>query len=330
MPKREMHIGEVRKSFADVLAEVEGGTRVLLRRYKAAAAAIVPLSDYLALSRLDAHYASSRTLQEGAMQRIVITNISGGEGKSTLARELAYLLQHRGYRVALVDSDPQASLTKSLGLHDQAGHAAFQAEYTILPVFQTEDHPSLGDPLEVGGVSIWVSNDHLLNADPLISGDLSKQGHLREAIDRLEGQFDFVLIDTKPGITPLLNAAVAAADHIVVPVSGDKGMENLNKLARLIKAAEGFSPNIKVRLFVPNRQRAQTVLSKVVMEDLKDYEKIAAISEPIRDSIKVGEAYRMRQPLIAYAPGAEVTRDFQRVLENLLLVLGISQLETTV
>lgn len=269
MPDDELKMAELRENMADVIKQVTGGKRVLIRRYNGITAALVPVSDYLTLDRLDQQRRTRP--QENTMKRIVLTNISGGEGKTTLARELAYQLHAFGHRVALIDTDPQASLTKSLGLHDEASSAAFLPEHTILNVFMVDEHPRLGVPLQVAGVDIWPSNDHLLKVDSEIASDLSKQGNLREAADQLEGQYDYLIIDTKPGITPLLNAAVAAADHIVVPVSGEKGMENLQKLSRLIKAAEGFSPNIQVSLFVPNRQRAQTVLSRAVLEDLQDF-----------------------------------------------------------
>lgn len=255
------------------------------------------------------------------MQRIVVTNISGGEGKSTIAREVAYSLAARGQRVALLDTDPQASLTKSLGLHDDAASPAFLPESTVLSAFESETDPRLHPPLTVAGVDVWASNDHLYRADNMIASDLSRQGNLREALDHFEGQYDYVILDTKPGITPLLNAAVAAADHIIVPVSGDKGMENLDKLSRLTRAARGFAPHIKVTLFIPNRHRAQTVLSRAVLEDLGAYRQLAPISRSIRDSVVIGEASRMRQPLVRYNPRAEVTRDIQGVVDDLLAAL---------
>ncbi|GAA5533851.1 type II toxin-antitoxin system prevent-host-death family antitoxin [Deinococcus aluminii] len=325
MADRELQVSELRGQLKEIIEQVSGGQRVVVKRYNGPTAALVPLADYLALGRLDAH-ARVTAHSEGHMHRIVITNISGGEGKSTLARETAFELQRRGYRVALIDTDPQASLTKSLGLHDDPASPAFHAEHTVASTFEVDTEPRLGRPLNVNGVDIWVSNDHLYRADTLIASDLSKQGNLREAVDQLEGQYDFLIIDTKPGITPLLNAAVAAADHILVPVSGDKGMENLDKLSRLTRAARGFSPQIKVALFIPNRYRAQTVLSRAVLQDLGDYQQIAPISRPIRDSVVIGEAARLRRPLIAYQPKADVTRDLQDVVDDLLLVLGEAQL----
>ena len=323
MPDAHLKISELRGQLSDALKRVTAGQRIVLERYNGPTAALVPLADYLALTRWDA--SRDALTQESSMtHRVVVTNISGGEGKSTLVREIGFSLSARGYKVALIDSDPQGSLTKSLGLHDQdAPLAAQDPSHSIVGVFEVEDHPRLGSPLSVKGVDVWISCDSLYRADTLIASDLSKQGNLREALDALEGRYDFIVIDTKPGITPLLNAAIAAADHMVVPVSGDKGMENLDKLGRLTRAAKGFSPDIKVTLFVPNRQKANTVLGRQILEDLQAYRTLAPISRPLRDSVVVGEAARMRQPLVSYNPRSEVAQDLEAVVDDLLTVLGL-------
>lgn len=326
-------IRELRSTLADVLNQVELGERVVIEKYNDPVAAIVPMADYLALKRLDAQLHPSTPSKEKRMaHRIVITNISGGEGKSTLTRELAFALSEQGYRVALLDTDPQASLTKTLGLHDLDDGASredlpgFQEDHTIVGVFRKESGEGrLGEPLHVMGVDLWPSNDHLYSADTLISGDLSRLGNLREALDEVADQYDFILIDTKPGITPLLNASVAAADHLIVPISGDKGTENLDKIVRLIKAARGFAPRIGVRMFVPNRVRSTTKVYKELMELMQTYETVAPLSSQIRDSVIVMEAARARKSVVRYRPSSDVAQDIRNVTRDLLVTLGVIQ-----
>ncbi len=340
MSESRLRSAELRVRLAQTLLRVSGGERVLIERYEKPVAALLSMHDYERFKRLEVQRAKETDVNQPSTSspsspafplRLVVTNISGGEGKSTLARELAFLLHARGYRVALIDSDPQASLSKSLGLQEgEFQNAARLAQHTILPVFEVETCPRLGPPLHVRGVDVWVSNDYLYEADVKISGDLSRQGNLREALDHLDQAYDFVLIDTKPGITPLLNASVAAAEHILVPVSGDKGMENLDKLARLMRAARGFSPAIAVAMFIPNRQRLHTGLSRAVLADLQASQQEAGaraipISHPVRDSVVIGEAARMRLPLVHYAPRADVTADLQKVTDQLLTLLDVTQ-----
>ena len=225
---------DLRSSLAEVLGQVERGGRVVVEKYNDPVAAIVPMSDYLTLRRLCATRAHPSDKEPRMAHRIVTSNISGGEGKTSITRELALTLADQGYRVAIIDTDPQGSLTKNLGLHDpvegvaRADLPGYRREHTILSVFDEDTEPRLGPPVQVLGVDVWVSNDALYEVDQRIGADLTKMGNLREAVDHIADRYDFILIDTKPGITPLLNAAVAAADHLIVPISGDKGFENLD------------------------------------------------------------------------------------------------------
>ncbi|ASN83189.1 AAA family ATPase [Deinococcus ficus] len=329
--RSSVKIRSLRSTLAEVLQQVQAGERVVIEKYDAPVAAIIPMKDYLALSRLDAQLKYRKTKETHMAHRIVVTNISGGEGKTTVTRELAFALVELGYRVALMDTDPQASLTKNLGFHDaerladRASLPGFNQEHTVLGVFTAENgEAQLGTPLQAMGVDIWVSNDHLYQADNLIAGDLSRLGNLREALDKVADQYDFILIDTKPGVTPLLNAAVAAADHLLVPVSGDKGTENLDKIVRLIKSARGYSPSIAPLMFVPNRVRSHTNVSKDLLNTIDEYKDFAPTSGTIRDSVIMMEAPNHRKPVVQYRPSSDVAQDIRTVTQDLLRTLGVT------
>lgn len=262
--------------------------------------------------------------------RIVTSNISGGEGKTSITRELALTLAEQGFKVALLDTDPQASLTKNLGLHDpvegqsRADLPGYKREHTILSVFDDDTEPRLGAPVHVLGLDVWVSNDALYEVDQKIGADLTKMGDLREAVDHIADRYDFILIDTKPGITPLLNAAVAAADHLIVPISGDKGFENLDKIVKLVKGARPYAPGLGIRMFVPNRVRNNTNVYKDLLEMIRQYESVAPVSSQIRDSVLMMDAQRARKPLVKHKPTAEITQDVRNVTRDLLIELGMA------
>ncbi|MBZ9714392.1 type II toxin-antitoxin system prevent-host-death family antitoxin [Deinococcus multiflagellatus] len=318
---------DLRAALADVLQRVERGERVLIERYTDPVAALVPLADYQALLRLDAH---PITKEQYMAHRIVVSNISGGEGKTSITRELALTLADQGFKVALIDSDPQGSLTKNLGFHDpvdgleRAELPGYQREHTILSAFENDDQPRLGPPLQIFGVDVWVSNDALYEADQKIGADLTKMGNLREAVDDIAPLYDFILIDTKPGITPLLNAAVSAADHLIVPISGDKGFENLDKIVKLVKGARPYAPGLGIRMFIPNRVRSTTNVYKDMLAMMQEYAAVAPVSSPIRDSVLMMDAQRARKPLVKHKPTADITDDVRRVARDLLRELGVA------
>ena len=326
---------DLRSTLADVLQQVERGERVVVEKYNNPVAAIVPMSDYLALRRLDSQFRHLAHSKEKRMaHRIVTSNISGGEGKTSITRELALTLAEQGFKVAILDTDPQASLTKNLGLHDptpgqpKAELPGYKREHTILSVFDDGTEPRLGEPVHVLGLDVWVANDALYEVDQKIGADLTKMGDLREAVDHIADRYDFILIDTKPGITPLLNAAVAAADHLIVPISGDKGFENLDKIVKLVKGARPYAPGLGIRMFVPNRVRNNTNVYKDLLEMMRQYESVAPISSQIRDSVLMMDAQRARKPLVKHKPTAEITQDVRNVTRDLLIELGVGVPET--
>ncbi|MHA0043591.1 type II toxin-antitoxin system prevent-host-death family antitoxin [Deinococcus sp. PEB2-63] len=320
---------DLRSSLAEVLGQVERGGRVIVEKYNDPVAAIIPMSDYLTLRRLCATRADPSDKEPRMAHRIVTSNISGGEGKTSITRELALTLADQGYRVAIIDTDPQGSLTKNLGLHDpvegvaRADLPGYRREHTILSVFEEDTEPRLGPPVPVIGVDVWVSNDALYEVDQRIGADLTKMGNLREAVDHIAPQYDFILIDTKPGITPLLNAAVAAADHLIVPISGDKGFENLDKIVKLVKGARPYAPGLGVRMFIPNRVRSSTNVYKDLLEMMKQYQSVAPVSSQIRDSVLMMDAQRARRPLVRHKPGSDIAQDIRNVTRDLLNELGV-------
>ena len=268
------------------------------------------------------------------MHVLVVTNLSGGEGKTTIAREVGFALRQLGFRVALIDADPQATLTKSLGLHLASPETAeedlpaMQLGRTIF--FSLADHRTpLPEPLHVQGVDLWPANKSLARADGMLYASEETLGHLRAAVQALD--YDFVLIDTTPVRTALLHAAVAAADGVIVPVSDAKGLENLVELMEVIQAARKFSYNLGIRLFVPNRQKANLNYHKKIQASLQELSQIYPVSPVVGDrSAPLGAAREAGLPVVLHRPGSEVAAEFRAVAVSLLRALGVAMPEVGV
>nr|WP_255449409.1 AAA family ATPase [Deinococcus arboris] len=318
----------MRSHLYTTLEQVSAGQRVVIERHAAPMAALIPMADYWALMM---HRARARRSKEEFMptQRLVIANASGGEGKSTVARELAYSLALLGYKVALFDLDPQASLTKALGLHDDPASPARQEEATVSRVFSRDEPLPLPDPMPVHGVDVWPANDTLNSVDSILNNDFSRASNLREAIDaRLAAMpepYDFVILDTKPQRTNFLTASVAAADHLIVPVSGIKGLENLDILLKMVKVARGIAPTLKLTAFVPNRIREDVNHHKVLLEHLHgELSQLAPITPNVRDSLAtMGSATELRLPAVLCKPKTKVSEDIVTMTRHLLGLLHV-------
>jgi chromosome partitioning protein len=260
------------------------------------------------------------------MHVLVVTNLSGGEGKTTVAREVGFALMQLGFRVALIDADPQATLTKSLGLH-LAGEGIAEDDLPAMQLARTiffslaDRRTPLPEPLHVHGIDIWPANKALARADGMLYASEDTLGNLRGAVQALD--YDFVLIDTTPVRTALLHAAVAAADGVIVPVSDAKGLENLGELMDVIQAARKFSYDLGIRLFVPNRQKANLNYHKKIQASLRELSQVYPVSPVVGDrSAPLGAAREAGLPVVLHRPGSEVAAEFRAVAIALSEVLG--------
>lgn len=309
MGEKRVSVREFRSGLTDALNDALQGNRTVVERHGAPIAVLIPLGEYTQMKYRETTMAA---------QRLVLNNISGGEGKSFLSFQLAFALADLGYRVAAIDTDPQASLTKRFGLHEEKNSPGLKAENTILSIFESDDDtPQLVEPIQVAGIDIWPANRGLLAADSAIAQDLGKIGNLNLALKAFNDRYDFIIIDTRPAVSPLLSAAIAAAEHIIVPISADKGMENLDELARLTRIAKMHNPKAGVRLFVPNKV-VQTRLGKAILSRISEYSRIAPIGPGVRLSTTGGESELERLGVTRFAPKSPLAGDIRSLTEAII------------
>ncbi|AEV15188.1 Chromosome partitioning ATPase, ParA [Thermus sp. CCB_US3_UF1] len=227
---------------------------------------------------------------EGRGQAYTLFTHAGGAGKTSLARDLGFELASRGYRVLLVDADPQANLTAWLGV--EPGSVA--DEETLLRVIR---HDTLPQPRPVGRnlflipASVNLAVGELeLDRKPL--GALA----LRTALERREG-YDLVLVDSLPSLGSLAVMAALAGDGLLVPVeTGAKGVQALQAVVQVAKeyreALRKVAPEAVagrahiIRAFIPTKYDARTQGDNRVLQLIGELEEVAPVA-----------------PKVAYRPG---------------------------
>ena len=267
------------------------------------------------------------------MKVITFFNHAGGVGKSSSVRDIGFTLGQLGYRVLLVDADPQANLTDWLGVRsiEDAGEAReIELEDTLYPAVLADDDAELAlpQPLHVHGLDLIPGHLDVATIEPLLPGQLMGVLRLKEALRPLADRYDYVLIDPPPSLGQLSALAVIAAQYVVVPVpASGKGLKGLQTVVQMLGRFRKANPELTLAMILITQYNDTTNHSKESLAQLRaQFGHLARVSTPLTyrpalypDSQLHGE------PLPQFARRNPVTTEIQTVTEQLLEVLGVEQ-----
>jgi chromosome partitioning protein len=261
-----------------------------------------------------------------AKERRVFTAFThaGGAGKTSLVRDLGFELSRRGYRVLLVDADPQANLTAWLGVEPSE-------DRSLLKLIREGVFP---EPVEVAPKYHLVPSDVSLALTELeISrkplGELVLRGGLR----RLSGQYDFVLVDSLPSLGKIAVMAALAGDGLILPVEvSPKGLQaalTVLDLAReYLASLQDTDPSTReferfVALAVPTRYDPRTATGRAALEAVQGLERLGVPVAPPLSSRPgpYGRAADAQVPIHGTG-SSEAVEEVQRVAEAFLQAVG--------
>lgn len=248
------------------------------------------------------------------MKKIVtVTNQKGGTGKSTTASALAAGLSLRGYKTLAVDLDAQGNLTYTFGA-DNTGA-------TVLEVL-TGDATAAEAIKHTQSCDVLPANKALAGADAYIK-ETGKEYRLKEALENVADQYDYIIIDTPPALGILTVNALTACQSVIIPSQADiysiQGIEQLSETMKPVK--KYCNPGLEIEGILLTRYSARSVLSREVADML---EELAAklgtklFKTKIREAIAVKEAQISQQSLFEYSPKAKPTEDYNALIDELI------------
>ncbi len=251
------------------------------------------------------------------MTRIyTLVNQKGGVGKTTTAINLgAYLAQH-GQRVLIVDLDPQANATSSLGVDKRGVQAS-----TYDAMLSGEIPASSILYNERLQLSLLPSSPALAGAEIELVEETEREHRLKTALESLKNKYDYILIDCPPSLGLLtVNGLVAAKDGVLVPVQCEYlALEGLGQITQTIERVQSsLFPKLRVRGVILTMFDPRTNLSTDVVKEVNNHFPGQVFKSVVPRSIRLAEAPSYGLPISAYAPSSVGAQAYESLAKELL------------
>jgi chromosome partitioning protein len=200
------------------------------------------------------------------MRTIAIVNQKGGTGKTTTTVNLGATLAEQGKKVLLIDLDPQYSTTSWLAAH--------VVNRGVFDLFADPEHKSISDLIQPTGTTnlfLVGASAWLVGAEKALSNEPGAETILREKINAIEDQFDYVLIDCAPTLGILTVNALTAVREVLVPVECHyMGLQGLAQLLQTVdRVRKRLNSNLSICGILPCRLDSRTNHGKEVVEKLR-------------------------------------------------------------
>lgn len=246
---------------------------------------------------------------------IAIANQKGGVGKTTTSINLSACLAEKGKKVLVIDTDPQGNTTSGFGIDKN------ELENTIYELILGEC--SIGDCIVkdvINNVSVLPSNVNLAAAEIELIGVEKKEYILKNEVDYVKEEYDFIIIDCPPSLNMLTINSMTTADSVLVPIQCEYyALEGLSQLIHTINLVkERLNPDLDMDGVVFTMYDSRTNLSMQVVDNVKQNLKQKVYNTLIPRNIRLAEAPSYGMPISKYDPKSAGAEAYKQLAEEVI------------
>jgi chromosome partitioning protein len=243
---------------------------------------------------------------------IAFANQKGGVAKTTTTLNLGVAFAEQGYKVLLIDLDPQGNLTMSQGWNpDEIDRSMFDVLVHKLPI------PEI---VRQGEIDLAVSSIDLAGAELALSSMIGRERALEKALHPVKESYDFILIDTPPSLGLLTINALVAADGVIVPVQCEylslRGLVQLENTLAMIR--ENLNPRVKIRGILPTMLDNRLLHAREALELLEHNFGDLVFTTRVRKTVRLAEAPVSGVSVLSYDSAGAAAKAYRDLAQEVL------------
>lgn len=249
------------------------------------------------------------------MAKVVsIANQKGGVGKTTTAVNISAALAKKGKRVLLIDADPQGNATSGLGIDKEIEKSIYDVIINEISINDTAKET------KIKKLKVCPSNINLAGAEVELVSLISRENRLKERIDEVKEDFDYIFIDCPPSLGLITLNAFTASDSVLIPVQCEYyALEGLGQLINTINLVRKHLNNkIEIEGAVLTMYDSRTNLSNQVVKEVKTYFEDRVYKTVIPRNIKLSEAPSYGMPISVYDAKSKGAKCYEKLAKEFI------------
>lgn len=245
-----------------------------------------------------------------------IFNQKGGVGKTTTVINLASYLSNSKKSVLIVDMDPQANATSGIGIRNknELENTVYEALLSDKKIFQCIYNS------DFDGVSVLPANINLAGAEIEMSRMINRDYLLKDILDEVKNDYDFILIDCPPSLNVLTVNSLAASNGVIIPIQSEYyALEGVSELINTCKLVQKrINPDLYIEGILMTMCDMRTNLSKQVEEEVRNYFKGKVFKTTIPRNIRLAEAPSYGKPILEYSPNSRGAIAYKKLAKEII------------